>query len=495
MLTDLEGPLLATLQDEELKVIQNLIEAASSVIWITCGGLISGHIPEYGMTSGFARVLRAEKQSLDLVTLDFNSNTSPHERVISLLMDIATRQATQGRNGETEYCIDGDTVYVNRLVPSKTINEQFGSRQDTSKLISLKEDPALRGIVKSGKIFFRNDDQTATPLGIADVEIKVIVMGLNARDSLVNVTGSDDSGGFNHDIAGIVTAVGSDVSHVNVGNRVTGFAFDTFATRQRTLAKLVQPIPDCDSFQTMATLPTAFATAFYGLYELARVGAGEVVLILDGNGPAGLAAIQLCKLANAKAVIVTSCKDTIDMLGGLGISPGQIISLEREDILTQIHRLTGEKGIDVVFSSSSADQSVLNECCKGVAPFGRFIIFGKRDVFETNTTGISITARGSTVFTFDLEHLYEEKPDTLARYGLALMCSRQSNAQNRLLESCMQLYKCRKITTVGSMTIKDISEINEVEDLFSSDSGAGKVVISYEPNSLLKVIFLRSRVR
>lgn len=45
-------------------------------------------------------------------------------------------------------------------------------------------------------------------------------------------------------MAGIVTAAGSDVLHPRVGDRVTGFCFDNLATYQRTLATLVQRIPD-----------------------------------------------------------------------------------------------------------------------------------------------------------------------------------------------------------------------------------------------------------
>lgn len=414
MLADLEGPLLATLQDEELQSIQRLTETASSMIWVTCGGLLSGQKPEYAMASGFARVLRSEKQSLDLVTLDFDSTTSSEEKTKIVLMDVVTRQAVHGRNSETEYCVDHGVVHVGRLVPNKAINENFTDGQGRIKLVSLEEGPALKGILQSGKVFFQKDERTAIALEPDHVQIKIMAIGLNREDSLA-ISGSHDSTALSHEVSGILTAVGSDVSNLNIGDRVAGFAFDTLATRQRTLAKLVRPIPDSDSFQDMATIPTSFVTAFYGLNELARIEAEEVVLILDGSGPTGLAAMQLCEIAKAKAVVVTSSKDTNAMLRSSGFSSDRIITPGREDVLIQIQRVTAGHGADVVFCSSSADSSLSHDCCRGLAPFGRLVTFGRQDLSMFTSSAISTNVRGFSSFAFDIRDLYEEKPNVLSR--------------------------------------------------------------------------------
>ena len=417
MLADLEGPLLATLQDEELKSIQRLMETAFSMIWITRGGLLSGQTPDYAMTSGFARVLRSEKQSLDMVTLDLNSTTSPGEQTIGILMDIATRQAIQGKNGETEYCVDHGVVHIGRLIPSKAVNEIFAADQSEPKLVSLEDGTALKGVLQSGKVLFKNDERPATTLESSHVEIKVIAIGLNREDHL-SITGSDDLTIFSHEVAGVVTRVSSDVSHLKIGDRVIGFAFNSLATYQRTPAKLLQPIAENDSFQTMVSLPTAFATALYGLHELARIEAGEIVLILEGSGPVGLAAIQLCNTAKAKAIVVTNSEDTIALLRSSNFSPNQIITPGKKDVLDQIQRATAGRGADVVLCRGSASPAVLAECCKNMAPFGRLVTFGRKDMSTPNLPNLSRTASSCGVFSFDLRDLYEERPGILARYGL-----------------------------------------------------------------------------
>ena len=164
MLADLEGPLPATLEDEEFDSIKCITENASCIVWVTCGGLTSALKPEYGMTSGFARVLRSEKQALELVTLGFDFDISLDEKVIEVLLNITTRQAVGGMSGETEYYIDRDIVHIGRLVPSRTINETFAAGKGEPKLASLDSSPALKGVLQSGRIFFQNDERAATPL-------------------------------------------------------------------------------------------------------------------------------------------------------------------------------------------------------------------------------------------------------------------------------------------------------------------------------------------
>lgn len=59
---------------------------------------------------------------------------------------------------------------------------------------------------------------------------------------------------FSHELAGVITNVGSDVSNFNIGDRVVGFCFDKFATYQRTPATLVHKITDNHSFQVSVDL-------------------------------------------------------------------------------------------------------------------------------------------------------------------------------------------------------------------------------------------------
>ena len=418
MLADLERPFLATLIDEELQAVKSLIETAGSIVWTTCGDLLSISTPEYAMTSGFARAVRSEKQSLDLVTLDFDSKTKL-ERVIAVITDILSRQA-EGRTGENEYCIRDNTVHVPRLVPSVAINEIYATAHKDYKIAKLEDSQPLKGVLQSGKILHQADDRTNTVLAPDYVEIKVMAVGVNREDSLA-ISGSDYSTTFSHEAAGIITEIGYEVTHLKVGDRVTGFAFETFSTYQRTPAKLVQAISGSDSFMSMATLPVAFSMALYGLKTLARIQPDEVVLILDGSGSSGLAALQLCQVLKAKLFVVTNSINTERMLENSGLASTQIILSSDKDITTQIQQVTAGRGADVVFGCGFVEPFLWSECLRSVASFARVINIGRTDALRSQPLDTSGVVGGCSFFSFELNDLYQKKPDTLARYDFCLV--------------------------------------------------------------------------
>lgn len=109
--------------------------------------------------------------------------------------------------------------------------------------------------------------------------------------SLSSVPGTGYQPSSLHDIGGVVTALGSEVSHLRIGDRVVGFSLEGFSTYQRPLAVHLCRVEDETSFevssklgqagsnltcQAMVSIPVAFATAIYGLQELAHVEEGEV---------------------------------------------------------------------------------------------------------------------------------------------------------------------------------------------------------------------------
>ena len=63
------------------------------------------------------------------------------------------------------------------------------------------------------------------------------------------MAGSGYSNIFSHEVAGVITRIGSEVSEFKIGDRVVGFSYDTLSTFQQTQAALVQPIADGDSFE------------------------------------------------------------------------------------------------------------------------------------------------------------------------------------------------------------------------------------------------------
>ena len=123
------------------------------------------------------------------------------------------------------------------------------------------------------------------------------------------------------DFSGVVEAVGTQVTHLRVGDRVVGRSAPQHGgafAQSLTLAAadLCAIAPDM-SFEQAAALPTAFGTARQGLFEVGRLQRGQKVLIHAGAGGVGSFAIQLARHAGAY-VMATSSAANLELLRGLG---------------------------------------------------------------------------------------------------------------------------------------------------------------------------------
>ena len=103
------------------------------------------------------------------------------------------------------------------------------------------------------------------------------------------------------DFAGVVTAVGPDVTDHKVGDHVGGMSangcWGTFVTCDAHLAVTLPPGLTDDQ---AAAVTTAHATAWYGLHDLARIKRGDRVLIHSATGGVGQAAIAIARAAGAE---------------------------------------------------------------------------------------------------------------------------------------------------------------------------------------------------
>ncbi|KAI9644148.1 hypothetical protein NHQ30_007501 [Ciborinia camelliae] len=276
------------------------------------------------------------------------------QNIFDAHMDNATYAATTDMVVKQEF-------YICRLTPDRAISEMFVPETSKSRLSSIQEGVALKELLESGKIYFQNDPRVGQSLPSDSFEIDVKAVGINEQDSSVG-SGSNDSIAFSHEIM--------------VGDRVVAFSFDSLSTKQRTKAHFAQWITD-EPFNIMATILTAFCPALYGLYEPDSVEKGDVFAILDGCGPSGFAAFQLCKRAQAKAIIINSIQSTASLFIDLGLPHDQIINPGLGDIAAQIQRLTGGRGPDIIFASQSPNANILMECSRVLTSFGRIVTFGK----------------------------------------------------------------------------------------------------------------------
>ena len=136
------------------------------------------------------------------------------------------------------------------------------------------------------------------------VEVRVVAAGLNFADVLkamgVYPTLDGNPPVIGIECVGYVTARGSNVDWLEIGQRVIALGPGSFGSHLTTLADLVVPVPDALSDGEVATVGVAYLTAWHALCEVGRLAPGERVLIHSATGGVGLAAVAIAKMIGAR---------------------------------------------------------------------------------------------------------------------------------------------------------------------------------------------------
>ena len=130
------------------------------------------------------------------------------------------------------------------------------------------------------------------------------------------------------DLAGVVEAVGKNVTRFRRGDEVFGFGTGSFAEYARAKENALAPKPANLTFEQAAAVPISASTALQGLREAGRIQPGQKVLIIGASGGVGTYAVQLAKAFGAEVTGVSSTAK-VGLVRSLGAD--HVIDYTRED--------------------------------------------------------------------------------------------------------------------------------------------------------------------
>lgn len=177
--------------------------------------------------------------------------------------------------------------------------------------------------------------------------------------------------------AGVVAAVGSDVTTCKPGDRVLvwmehgAFGEQAVASQNNCFV-----IPQAMAFEEAACFGLVYQTAHYALRKRAQVRAGDIVLVTGATGGVGLAAVQLAKAMGASVAAAVSTPDKAEVARRCGadyILDTSVPNL-RDDLRDQLRRATGGRLADVVVEQVGGD--VFDACLRAIAWSGRLVVVG-----------------------------------------------------------------------------------------------------------------------
>ncbi|MDC8992814.1 sulfolipid-1 biosynthesis phthioceranic/hydroxyphthioceranic acid synthase [Mycobacterium marinum] len=239
--------------------------------------------------------------------------------------------------------------------------------------------------------------------GPGQIEVAVSTSSINFADVLVSFGRYNSPDGqmpqLGTDFAGVVTAVGPDVTDHQVGDRVGGMSphgcWATFVTCDGALAT---PIPAGLTDAQAAAVTTAHATAWYGLHDLGRIRAGDKVLIHSGTGGVGQAAIAIARAAGAEIYATAGSPKRRQVLRDMGIE--HVYDSRSIEFAEAIRADTDGYGVDIVLNSltGAAQRAGLELLAWG----GRFVEIGKRDIYGDTKMGLFPFRRNLSFYGVDL---------------------------------------------------------------------------------------------
>ena len=191
------------------------------------------------------------------------------------------------------------------------------------------------------------------------------------------------------------------------GQRVMGLAPQgTFRSHLVTRRALLMPIPKDWSDEQGAAAPVAYLTAYYALVQQGRARAGESVLIHAATGGVGAAALALCRHLGLSVLATAGSPAKREWLRKQGLK--HIFDSRSLEFEAKVMEATGGRGVDLVLNSLTDE--FLRSSLRLLAPGGRFLEIGKRDIYSGSNLPMGPFRNNLSFLAIDLEQVVSQLP-------------------------------------------------------------------------------------
>jgi NADPH2:quinone reductase len=173
--------------------------------------------------------------------------------------------------------------------------------------------------------------------------------------------------------AGVVNAIGTDVTSVKNGDRVAWAGIlGSYAEYAAVPADRLVPIPDGVTDQQAAAAMLQGMTAHYLSHDTYPLKRGETVLVHAAAGGVGLLLVQMAHHIGARVIGTVSTDEKAKLAREAGAD--EIILYTQSDFEDETKRLTGGKGVDVVYDS--VGKTTFDKGLNVLRPRGMMVLFG-----------------------------------------------------------------------------------------------------------------------
>jgi NADPH2:quinone reductase len=234
------------------------------------------------------------------------------------------------------------------------------------------------------------EDAPDPQMGPGQVLVRIRAVGVNPVDTYIR------AGRYAHmpampyipggDAAGVIEAVGKDVTSAKVGDRVytaggsARLLNGCYAELLACDADLACPLPASLSFSQGAAVGVNYTTAARALHHKARAIPGETLFVHGASGGVGIAAVQLGRAHGLRIIGSAGTERGRTLVAEQGAR--HVLDHTRPDYLEELMRLTDGRGPDVILEML-ANVNLAKDLTV-VAKHGRIVVIGNRGTIEIN---------------------------------------------------------------------------------------------------------------
>ena len=370
-------------------VIKELISAPN----IKSIGFVINDSIETSLLEGYIKSLRWEYPMISTYLIladELSANVIPGliHRCLNKLTD------------ENTFKVEQNEVFNSRLLT-------FEQQQAKQPLLPLPKEHQYLSCEQGNinKLYWHEGEISSLKANEVIVDIKYT--SLNFRD-LLKLLGTYPGDEFLHvfEHAGMITAVGQEVTDLKVGDKVLTLAERTLCSASKLNERDVYKLPQYLSMADACSIPGVFLTAYNCLYEIAQIKKGDKILIHAASGGVGLAAIQLAQNRGA-IVYATVSQGKVKYLQNIGIE--NIYDSRTLTFADEILNDTHGKGVDIILNCLTGP-GFIESSLRALSEHGQFIEISKINIYSSEKMQTVRPDIKYTIFALDkLMHLDKEK--------------------------------------------------------------------------------------
>jgi len=176
-----------------------------------------------------------------------------------------------------------------------------------------------------------------------------------------------------NEVAGVITEVAPDVTHVQPGARVLAMAGQGALAEEcvANAASLIA-LPPSMTMAAAAGFLVNYGTTYHALVQRGNLKAGETLLVLGAAGGVGLTAIEIGKALGARVLAGASTDEKLALAKQHGADA--VFNYTTEPIKAKVMEFTGDRGIDVIYDPVGGDYA--EQAVRSIAWNGRYLVIG-----------------------------------------------------------------------------------------------------------------------